>query len=125
VYRLPSHHRCASHTLNLIATKDSEKALSDTIYKKQVRITFARMQGLWNKQERTSQIADDIHDSLNIYIVVPNATRWNSTYKAVKCLHENLTNSELELQSICDKANIPRFDKKDVSFMSDYCKVDN
>lgn len=81
------------------------------------------MQALWNKQERTSLIADDIHDSLNIYIFVPNATRWNSTYKAVKCLYENLIKPELKLQSICDKANIPRFDKKDESFMSDYCKV--
>jgi len=63
-------------------------------------------QGLRNKQAHTSLIANDIHDSLNIYIVVPNAAHWNSTYKAVECLYGNLTKSELELQSICDKANI-------------------
>lgn len=93
-YRLPQHHRCASHTLNLIATKDSEKALSDLIYKKQIRTTFSKMQSLWNKQERTSVIADEIHDSLNIYIVVPNTTRWNSTYRAVKCLHDTILSSQ-------------------------------
>jgi hypothetical protein len=33
-YNLPPHHRCASHTLNLITTKDSESELSDVLYKK-------------------------------------------------------------------------------------------
>jgi len=123
-YSLPPHHRCANHTLNLVATKDSEKALSDPLYKKQLRSTFAKMRALWNKQERTSLIADTIHDELNIYIIVPNATRWNSTFQAVKCLKDQLIKSESEVQRICDKAGgLPRFDKKDQAFMIDYCKV--
>ncbi|GAB1859770.1 hypothetical protein CAJAP_00849 [Camponotus japonicus] len=41
---LPPHQRCASHTLNLIADKDSEKALhSDVQYKKIYRTTFAKL----------------------------------------------------------------------------------
>lgn len=84
-YKLPPHHRCASHTLNLVATKDSERAISDPLYKKQFRSTIAKMHALWNKQERTSLIADTIHDELKIYIIVPNATRWNSTFQAIKC----------------------------------------
>lgn len=122
-YSLSPHHRCASHTLNLIATKDSENAMSDPIYKKKLRSTFAKMRALWNKQERTSLIADTIHDELNIYIIVPNTTRWNSTFQAVKCLKDQLIKSESEVQRICDKAGLPRFDKKDQAFMVDYCKV--
>jgi len=34
------HYWCASHTLNLIATKDSKKALQDTAYKKMYHATF-------------------------------------------------------------------------------------
>jgi len=122
-YSLPPHHRCASYTLNLVATRDSEKALSDVIYKKQMRSSFAKMQGLWNKQSRTSVVADTIHDALNVYINVPNTTRWNSTYNAVKCLSDQLQKSEAKVQRICDESGIPRFDKNDLDFMIDYCKV--
>lgn len=45
---LPHHYRCASHTLNLIATKDSEKALQDTAYKRMYHVTFAKLTTLWN-----------------------------------------------------------------------------
>lgn len=70
-YSLPPHHRCANHTLNLVTTRDSEKAISDVNYKRQLRITFAKMQSLWNKQDRTSVFADSIHDTLNSYITAP------------------------------------------------------
>lgn len=122
-YSLPPHHRCASHTLNLVATKDSENAMSDPVYKKQLRSSFAKMHALWNKQERTSLIADTIHDKLNKCIIVPNTTRWNSTFQAIKCLKDQLIKSESEVQRICDKASLPRLNKKDQAFMVDYCKV--
>lgn len=63
-YSLPPHHRYASYTLNLVATKDSEIAMSDPMYKKQFRSTFAKMCAHWNKQERKSLIADTIHDEI-------------------------------------------------------------
>ncbi|KAL4092113.1 hypothetical protein QTP88_026674 [Uroleucon formosanum] len=110
-YSLPPHHRCASHTLNLVATRDSEKALSDVIYKKQMR------------SSRISVVADTIHDALNVYINVPNTTRWNSTYNAVKCLSDQLQKSEAKVQRVCDESGIPRFDKNDLAFMMDYCKI--
>jgi len=70
------------------------------------------MRALWNKQKRTSLIADTIHGELNIYIIVPNATRWNSTYQAVKSLKDQLIKSKSEVQRICYKSVLPRFDKK-------------
>ncbi|KAL4150100.1 hypothetical protein QTP88_003938 [Uroleucon formosanum] len=122
-YSLPPHHHCASHTLNLVATRDSEKALSDVIYKKQMRSSFAKMQGLWNKQSRTSEVADTNYDVLNVYINVPNTTRWNSTYNAIKCLSDQLQKSEAKVQRVCDESGIPRFYKNDLAFMMDYCKI--
>ncbi|KAF0748741.1 Uncharacterized protein FWK35_00020929 [Aphis craccivora] len=63
-YSLPPHNCCASHTLNLVATRDSDNYLI------QMRLTFAKMQGLWNKQSRTSVVADTIHDTLNLYLTI-------------------------------------------------------
>ncbi|KAE9525093.1 hypothetical protein AGLY_014507, partial [Aphis glycines] len=92
-YSLPPHHRCASHTLNLVATRDSEKALSDVMYKRQMRSTFAKMQGLWKKQSRTCVVTDIIQKY------------------------------EAKVQHICDESDISRFDKNYLTFMIDYCKI--
>lgn len=81
------------------------------------------MQVLWNKQDRSSQMADEIHDSLNIYIQVLIMTRWNSTFRAVECLKDQLKKDEEKVLKICDVANIPRFNKKVKDFMTDYCMV--
>lgn len=93
------------------------------MYKRQMRSTFAKMQGLWKKQSRTSVVADIVHDTFNLYITVPNTTRWNSTYNAVKCLSEQIQKSEAKVQHICDESDISRFDKNYLTFMIDYCKV--
>ena len=50
-YELPKHWRCAAHTTNLIASVDSEKAFSNTNYKKAHRCAFGKAVALWNKQQ--------------------------------------------------------------------------
>lgn len=72
---LPPHHRCVSHTLNLVAVKDSEKALDDASYKKQYRITFAKLSKLWNKQNQSTQVADKIKEMCGVYLKTPVITR--------------------------------------------------
>jgi hypothetical protein len=82
--------RCAAHTLNLVATADAEKALEDTIFKTIYRRSMAKAQALWNTQARSSVSSDIIMDELKRKLVVPNATRWNSTYDSVVVLNNLL-----------------------------------
>lgn len=73
---LPPHHRCVSHTLNLVAVKDSEKYLdNDVLYKKKYRAIFAKLSKLWSKQNQSTQVADKIKDICGVYLKTPVITR--------------------------------------------------
>lgn len=75
VITLPAHHRCVSHLLNLIAVKDSEKALEDMLYKRKYRAVFAKLTKLWSKQNQSTQVADKIKKICGIYLKTPVITR--------------------------------------------------
>lgn len=63
-YSLPPHQRCACHSLNLVATRDIESALTQSeAFKIVSRSTTGKCQALWNKQHRSTQ-ASDIKDKL-------------------------------------------------------------
>ena len=87
---LPPHMRCAAHTLNLVASADADKALKDSTFKTVSRRTMAKAQGLWNAQSRSVPAADKIYEVLRKRLVVPNATRWNSTFDSVVALNKFL-----------------------------------
>jgi hypothetical protein len=62
--------------LNLIAVKDSEKAFEINVtYKKKYRSVFAKLTKLWSKQNQSTQIADKIKETCNIYLKTPVITR--------------------------------------------------
>lgn len=73
---LPPHQRCAAHTLNLIATVDILAAENEGVYKKISRRVFGKCQSLFNKQNQSSQSADQIKAILGRYLLTPNATRY-------------------------------------------------
>lgn len=92
---LPMHMRCAAHTLNLVATADASAALTDANFRGAQRKAMGKAQALWNAQSRSTVFADIIEAELKRRLVVPNATRWNSTYDAVSCLNRILANNRL------------------------------
>ena len=123
-YSLPPHQRCACHTLNLVATKDIEDALTQSPqFKKISRSTIAKCQALWNKQQRSTQASDIIKEKLGCQLVVPVATRWNSTYLALKKLTTCMKDKEQELQETCEKLQVVRFKSTELAFIQEYVKV--
>ena len=62
---LPPHMRCCSHTINLIATTDVNKAVNfDKKYKKIHNQAMAKASALWNLTNRSTKAADTAFDIL-------------------------------------------------------------
>lgn len=122
---LPPHQRCASHTINLIATKDAETALTTVSYKKIFRATFSKCQALWNKQNTSTQAADQIKESFGVYLSTPGVTRWNSTFDSVRQLTKILDGADglNKLNKCCDGIAVSKFNKQDYIFLKEYVEV--
>ena len=72
---LPKHFCCVAHTLNLVATRDSEAALSDREYKKVSRSTEAKLRKVWSQQNQSTKFSDFVHQKMGYYFIVPVVTR--------------------------------------------------
>lgn len=84
---LPKHRRCATHTVNLLVSKDIEKVPGwTTTPRPAFTKPAAKAQGIWNAQNRKTVTANDIKVALERKLVTPGVTRWNSSYEAYKCL---------------------------------------
>uniref|UniRef100_A0A671U1X3 HAT C-terminal dimerisation domain-containing protein n=1 Tax=Sparus aurata TaxID=8175 RepID=A0A671U1X3_SPAAU len=92
---LPPHHRCASHTLNLISCTDVDKWLMSKAETKSIyRNAITKYAGLWNKASRSTVASEIVNYIIAKKLLVPCTTRWNSFYDAVARIereHQPLT----------------------------------
>ena len=65
---LPRHIRCASHTINLLATTDLDNAIKNAPnnYYINFRQVFGKVTKLWNKLSRSTVACDIVHSKLGI-----------------------------------------------------------
>ena len=106
---LPPHHRCAAHTLNLIATTDAECAEFNSAYKKLSRSTFTKCQALWNKCGRTTIANEIVSEEAGLQLVRPCATRWNSIFDSVARLNRiRREKGNSAISNICHSLDLPR-----------------
>lgn len=106
---LPPHHRCAAHTLNLVATTDAEHAEIDTAYKKLSRSTFSKCKALWNKFGRTTAANEIVSKEAGLQLVRPCATRWNSVFDSVACINRiRREKGNSAISNICHSLELPR-----------------
>ena len=74
---------------------------------------------LWNKASRSVQAAEIVHHELNMAVIVPNDTHWNSHYNAVdKIQHMTLT-AETKFRVVCEKLGVPSFRMNEVAFLKE------
>ena len=108
-YRLPSHHRCACHSLNLVSTTDAHHAEESPAYKRLSRAAFAKCQALWNKAGRSALAAEAVQDTCGLMLVKPNATRWNSVFLVVsRIVRIKREKGEEALHLMCNDLDLPR-----------------
>ena len=118
-----NHHRCAAHTLNLVASEDSLEALNDPDYKRVSRRASGKLQALWNKQGRSTIYAEIVKEECGKMLKSPNATRWNSYYDAFERVSELLNSKRNKLDIVFTKMVIPRLLDADVEFIHEFVKV--
>ena len=110
-FELPSHQRCAAHSLNLVSTTDAAAAEKDYQYKKLSRASFAKCQALWNKTGRAVQAKEIIDEERPLQIKRPCSTRWNSVLDAVQRLNKInkvAVAGPQTLNNICQRLDLPR-----------------
>ena len=123
LYHLPTHFRCASHTLNLVASKDTEAAMKDPMFKKIFRLVLTKCTALWNKQKRSTVAADNIRARCKLMFVVPNLTRWNSQFDAFQRMQRLLSESDDNLHALFRDLDLPKLQPSEVSFITEFVEV--
>jgi len=116
---LPEHQRCCSHTLNLVATTDAQKALdanNGTAYKKIYREVMGKCDALWNLTSRSTKAADAAFEILGYRFCRPCVTRWNSHYDAVSLVLK----AGDKLNVVCTQLGLPQFQPQHINFMREY-----
>uniref|UniRef100_A0A8C2BY08 Uncharacterized protein n=1 Tax=Cyprinus carpio TaxID=7962 RepID=A0A8C2BY08_CYPCA len=121
VVTLPPHHRCVSHTANLISCSDVDKwLLSRPDIKAVYRSATSKCTALWNKASRSTVAAEIVDKVLERKLLVPCTTRWNSFHDAVARVCEfpiaelNTISYNFGLKAITDRGYL---------FLREYCTV--
>jgi len=103
---LPAHETCVSHSLNLLATTDANKACeADSTFKRTYRAGLAKCTAIWNATHRSSKASDAVKTICDKSILSPVPTRWNSQYDSISRLLELCD----KLNEICETLQLPKF----------------
>ncbi|XP_061477341.1 uncharacterized protein LOC133381837 [Rhineura floridana] len=122
--RLRPYERCASHTLHLVATEDIVRALNSLGgFRKHFCSLLGKCYKLWSKQNQSVIAAAYIRDQCGDFLRVPNKTRWNSIYGALKQLRDLLSTAPQKIDSIMDFCSLQRFTTPEVHVVQEYCEI--
>lgn len=114
---MPKHMRCASHTLNLVATTDVKNAVANDTgtFKRLYRSTMAKCSNLWTHVSRSSKSSDVLESIINVSLRAPGETRWNSTYDAIQRLLEPRVREKLP--QLMDALQLSRFKQHELEIL--------
>uniref|UniRef100_A0ABM5FHD7 Uncharacterized protein isoform X3 n=1 Tax=Pogona vitticeps TaxID=103695 RepID=A0ABM5FHD7_9SAUR len=127
---LPPHRRCASHTLNLVATQDIQAMISDSsrnsplgAFRKHFLSLMDKCSQLWSRQNQSIQFAEYIHEQCGTYLKVPDKTRWNSTFDALKQLNEFLATAPEKVDDVMEHCSLDRIAEAERVLLQEYMEI--
>ncbi|CAN7948299.1 unnamed protein product, partial [Ixodes hexagonus] len=57
-------------------------------------------------------------------LIIPNATRWNSRYEAMRCMNEILDEKPERMEELCLRLKLPVLRRPiEAEFIREYCEV--
>jgi len=116
---LPTHLRCARHTLSLVATTDASVALTNSVQFSRLNdAAMGKCSALWNSCSRPKS-AEKIFDVCGCNLPTPCATRWNSMFDCLKGL---LKKRDL-LYKLMSELKLPSFKEIELEFLDEYCQI--
>lgn len=118
---LSKHFRCASHTLNLIATSDCMKAISaNLVVRTKHMFAIDKCRKLWKRAKRPGT-AEIIMGVLGHTLSCPGDTRWNSYYDSIsRIINED---TKPKLLTLHQKLGLPNFKDNELQYLQDYCQI--
>jgi len=117
---LAYHQRCATHTLNLIASTDINKIIKDNAtLKKLHHPALAKCTLLWNASRRP-KTAETIFSILGFKLSYPCITRWNSLYDALCLILKDKEKLNVIFEAI---GSIAQFKSYELDYLSDYIDI--
>ncbi|XP_060638698.2 uncharacterized protein [Anolis sagrei] len=129
-FRLPPFQRCASHTLNLVATCDVQGLISESaqnsslgLFWKHFSSLMAKCNRLWREQKASPQTAEYILEQCGAYLKVPDQSRWDSTYEALKQLSQLLSAALLRVGAVMDRCSLARVTAEESLAAREYAEV--
>ena len=117
---LPPHKRCASHTLNLLASKDIPKIMQSGGERQVYRSSLAKSSALWNRASRSPLASEELERVSSRKLIVPTETRWNSLYDALERL---VSIGHKPIHDVASKLGIKPLTDSEMTFLSRYCDI--
>jgi len=113
---LPSHLRCANHTLSLVGTTDASSALKTSAsFSRLNHAAMGKCSALWNASNRPKS-AEIIEGMCEGQRTTPCATRWNSLYDSIS----KLLDKRSVLPKLMPALNLPCFKDIELDFLEEY-----
>lgn len=128
--------KCSAHRLNLNLTSDLKVLKKNVLEEldathvsayraasKKINTTINKCLALFKKQTGSSKASDRIKEVLDVLLVTPSATRWNSLFDSIRHLLALIESKFPEVNKLCEEFNLKRFYQTDSRILQEYMKV--